>query len=143
MSGKFLTISDRDRLDLSYSKLVLLSDYNERLNYLSLWKYGYNSPRGIGQFLYQTKEWKRVREEIIFRDLGYDLGIPGINIQGRVLVHHIKPILEEDIEHWNVDILFNPDNLITVSDDTHNKIHYKEIINYAYTERSPGDTKLW
>ena len=74
------------------------------------------------------------------RDLGCDLAIPGMYIDGRIIIHHMNPLVESDLEEWNPD-MFDPEFLVCVSEDTHNKIHYgkKEIS----IERTPGDTKLW
>lgn len=59
------------------------------------------------------------------------------------MVHHINPITADDIENWNEDVLLNSDNLICVSKDTHNKIHYGYSDSAVHIERSPNDTRLW
>ena len=64
-------------------------------------------------------------------------------IDGPIIVHHINPITQEDIDEWNVEKLFNPDNLICVSVETHNLIHYRKRKSLEFVERKPGDTKLW
>lgn len=141
-----LLTTDRSVLqDLSYSKLITFDSFGDRLNYLSLINRGYKSPRDISDRFYRgNKLWREVRDHVIARDMGYDLGIPGVNIDGRVLVHHMIPITEEDILEWNEDILLNPDNLITTSYDTHAIIHYKKVYPESnFIERTPGDTKLW
>lgn len=82
---------------------------------------------------------------IIDRDIGFDLGVFGIYIEGIVLVHHINPITEHDIIYQTSKLL-DPENLITTSIDTHNKIHYgspKITDGGVWVERTPGDTKLW
>lgn len=129
-------------LKLSYTEALKHTNFGDRLNYLSLYKKGYVSPRSFSNPFYKSKIWLSLRDEIIARDGGYDLGIPGVTIDGPVYVHHIIPIEESDIENWNEDILLNPDNLITCSHNTHMSIHYKNVDN-DYNDRYPGDTKLW
>lgn len=115
--------------------------FGDRLNYLSLKHSAHTSPRHLSNEFYKSHAWLTVRDEIIIRDLGCDLGDKTKTIEGIVLVHHINPLTEEDIvnQTWK---LFDPENLITCSLDTHNRIHYKEPIA-DYVERQPGDTKLW
>jgi len=72
-----------------------------------------------------------------------DLGVDGTYIRGPILVHHINPLTPEDFNPWNMDKLLNPNNLITCSIETHNKIHYGDRIEDLSSERSPDDTKLW
>jgi 5-methylcytosine-specific restriction endonuclease McrA len=91
---------------------------------------------------YQSKTWKTVRKEVIDRDLGFDLGIFGVYIEGAILVHHINPINESDIVYQTKKLL-DPENLITVSGITHNLIHYDKKEKEKWVERKPGDTKLW
>lgn len=130
--------------DLSYSELIKYSNFGDRLNYLSLTRRGYNSPRDISNRFYKSKIWLELREFVIARDMGYDLGVPGVEIDGPPLVHHMIPLIEEDILEWREDIILNPDLLITTSRDTHNAIHYSATKPSAqYVERQPGDTKLW
>lgn len=143
MNDRLITSGNRHGLDISYSGAISLPTFEERLKYLSLWNYGYYSPRDIGKYFYDSKEWRQTREEIIARDLGYDLGCAGVYIPDKVIVHHIKPVIEEDLDTRNYDVLFNPDNLITVSHQTHNYIHYRRNEFMDYVERYPGDTKLW
>ena len=71
--------------------------------------------------------------------------IKDVEIEGPPLVHHMIPLLEEDILEWREDIILNPDLLITTSYNTHNIIHYgfSRVQSMNYVERSPGDTKLW
>lgn len=130
-------------LDLSYSGMVKFSSFPERLEYLSLWKYGYESPRRFSNPFYKSKRWLSLRDDIISRDLGYDLGIPGAIIDGPAYVHHIVPLEENDILYWNEELLFNPENLITVSHKTHMQLHYKQLETDLYVPRKPGDTLLW
>jgi 5-methylcytosine-specific restriction endonuclease McrA len=86
--------------------------------------------------------WKRLRASIIERDLGFDLGVFGVYIDGPMLVHHINPINENDIV-FVTERLMDPENLITTSANTHNLIHYNVKPKETWIERTPGDTKLW
>jgi hypothetical protein len=79
---------------------------------------------------------------MISRDQSWDLGVVNVGISGIITVHHINPLTPEDLENWNIDKLFNPENLITVSDSTHKTIHYKPKEN-DFIERAPNDIKLW
>lgn len=127
----------------TYTECLKHSNYGDRLQYLRLDGIHHSSPRDISNVFYKSKEWLRVRKEIIARDLGCDLGIAGMYIDGPIIVHHINPITQEDIDEWNVEKLFNPDNLICVSVETHNLIHYRKRKSLEFVERKPGDTKLW
>lgn len=137
-------MTSRLELTLSYKGALEYDAFGDRLEYLSLWRLGYNSPRQFSNPFYKSPIWRRLREDIIARDMGYDLGVPGVKINGDVYVHHIIPIEEYDILEWNEEILLNPDNLITVSHDTHMALHYRSKSGlYLPIERTPGDTKLW
>jgi 5-methylcytosine-specific restriction endonuclease McrA len=126
----------------SYSELVLLPTFSERLAYLKLLDNNVTSPRHMSAQFYQSKTWKFLRKQIIDRDLGFDLGIFGVYIDGPMLVHHINPINESDIV-YQTNKLLEPENLITVSGNTHNLIHYNKKEKVTWVERAPGDTKLW
>ena len=125
----------------SYQELKELKGYAERLEYLKLLDNNVTSPRHISGDFYKGYEWRQVRKMIIDRDGRFDLGVFGVYIDGPVYVHHIEPITEEDIINHTFK-LTDPNNLICVSMDTHNRIHYKPK-QESYTERYPGDTKLW
>ena len=79
--------------------------------------------RYMNQYFYRSKEWRRVRDIVIARDAGCDLGVPGHEIFGRVLIHHMNPIRPEDIRSRS-DILLNPEYLITTVHETHQAVHY-------------------
>lgn len=128
----------------TYSELMTLKSYGERLKYLQTFNRN-PSPqeRKLMNSFYKSGIWKRTRNDIIKRDLGCDLGIHGLDIEDVPLVHHINPISLEDVWERSPK-LFDPENLITVSYDTHNKIHYnREKPISGIIERRPGDTKLW
>lgn len=126
----------------SYSELILLPTFSERLEYLKLLDNNVTSPRHMSAQFYKSDVWQFVRQKVIDRDLGFDLGIFGIYIEGVMLVHHINPINESDII-YQTDKLLNPENLITLSGNTHNLIHYNKKEKAKWVERKPGDTKLW
>lgn len=126
----------------SYSELILLPSHSERLEYLKLLDNNATSPRHMSEAFYKSKTWLMIREQIIERDLGFDLGVFGVYINGPMLVHHINPINESDIIHQTKRLL-DPENLITVALNTHNTIHYKQEEKDTWVERTPGDTKLW
>lgn len=126
----------------SYSELILLPTFAERFEYLKLWDNNATSPRHMSASFYQSTTWKVLRRKIIDRDLGFDLGVFGVYIDGHIIVHHINPIDESDIVYQTKKLL-DPDNLITVSGNTHNLIHYNRQEKEEWVERKPGDTKLW
>ncbi len=131
----------------SYKELIELNTFEERLNYLYIGdKVGretFGSARRLNQLFYKSQEWRRKRNEIIARDNGCDLGIEGCDLTARnILIHHINPITEDDIVNRN-PCLFDNNNLISVSIDTHNFIHYGTSSKDEYVERAPNDTCPW
>ncbi len=122
--------------------MILHDDFGSRLEYLKLLDNNATSPRHMSMAFYKSKTWKIVRDQIISRDLGFDMGLFGVYIMGPVFVHHINPINENDIQ-FQTDRLTNPENLITTSLATHNAIHYKIEAEEEWIERTPGDTILW
>lgn len=126
----------------SYSELITINSFAERLAYLKLLDNNVTSPRHMSAQFYKSKTWKTLRQMIIDRDLGFDLGMFGVYIEGPMLVHHINPINESDII-YQTNKLLDPENLITVSGNTHNLIHYNKVEKEKWVERTPGDTKLW
>ena len=128
---------------LTYSELITLPDYSERLRYLQLWNHPHQAAHAISNPFYKSRAWRMIREEVIRRDAGCDLGILGAYIDGPIFVHHMNPLEPKDIEDWS-DYMIDPEYLITVSEETHNKIHYGKIHPEDIPiERSEGDTKLW
>lgn len=134
---------------LRYSELAKLVSWNERFEYLKLSGESFRSvPLALDRYLnasfYGSQEWKIARNNVIVRDNGCDLGVPGYEIHSKLYVHHLNPVtLDDIIEHrpW----VFDPEYLITVSYDTHNAIHYgtRAANAVAPVERRPGDTTLW
>lgn len=132
----------------TYSDLCLLETFEDRFDYLriggSVGHSTFGFDRWINQQFYSSWEWKNVRQRVIIRDNGCDLGIPGYEINGGLLIHHINPMDSDDIIHGEEWIL-NPEFLITTTQNTHNAIHYgdRSLLHVPYTPRSPGDTRLW
>lgn len=133
----------------SYSELIQLPTFEERLQYLML--YGtvgeetFGGSRYLNQSLYHSYEWQEFRREIIIRDKGCDLGVDGLYISSRAIVHHINPITIEDILNMR-PCVFDRDNVILVSSSTHNIIHYAPadiVMQTTFPIRTPNDTKLW
>lgn len=131
----------------TYAELTTIPNYQGRLNYLKLDgtvgvdTFGFD--RVFNQQFYRSQEWKRVRRIVIARDLGCDLGLDDYEIIGRLYVHHMNPITIDDISK-STPILLNPNFLITVSQDTHNFIHYgREQTIPSLIERSANDTCPW
>ena len=130
-----------------YNTLIQLESFEERLKFLQEIQGEFDrihhGRRIQAQEIYQSKLWKDARREAILRDEGCDLGIFGFGINGRVLVHHISPITDEDVIN-NSPKIYDINNLITVSKETHEAIHYGfQPKIYELNERTPGDTKLW
>lgn len=131
-----------------YSELILLPTFKERYEYLrmkgAVGEETFGFDRYMNQFFYRSPEWKRIRNFVITRDNGCDLGIPGREIFGKVTIHHMNPIRPEDIRK-RTDILLNPDYLITTTHNTHLAIHYGDdtILLQDPIVRKPGDTCPW
>lgn len=100
--------------------------------------------RYLNQRFYTSREWRSVRNEVILRDEGCDLGILDFPIRHDLLIHHMNPITVDQIIQKDDDLL-NPNFLITTSKMTHNAIHYgdESLLAKPFVERRPGDTKLW
>lgn len=132
----------------SYSEVILLPTLEERFEYLKLYgkvgaeTFGYD--RYLNQILYHDPEWKRIRNDVIIRDNGCDLGVEGHEIHGRILVHHINPITIDDVKLRRYCV-FDLNNLICTSHDTHNAIHYGDanLLPKNPIERKPNDTCPW
>lgn len=132
----------------TYGELRRLDTHLERYRYLALRgnvgesTFGYD--RWMNQEFYRSREWRRIRNVVLLRDNGCDLGIEGLEVYDRPVIHHMNPMAIADIVHGNVDNL-NPDFLITTAHLTHNAIHYGDetLLPRALTNREHGDTKLW
>ena len=133
----------------TYAELIQLYSFEDRFRYLklngSIGSSTFGFDRYLNQKFYKSLEWKHVRDFVIVRDQGCDLGCLDKPIFGKILIHHMNPISIDDLSNGYEDIL-NPDYLISVSLDTHNAIHYgdESIFNkYAVKERTANDTILW
>lgn len=132
----------------SYSELFNLQTFEDRFRYLKLngevGSATFGSERFLNQRFYNSEAWKRARSQVIVRDSGCDLGIPGREIHDRIYIHHINPIDADDVR-FGKPSLVDLDNLITVTHRTHNAIHWgdESLLLSDYVERKPGDTKLW
>lgn len=132
----------------TYSELMSLSSFKERYEYLRLRgnvgvdTFGFD--RYLNQNFYRSAEWRRVRDQVIVRDNGCDLGIEDRMIPGRILIHHMNPITEKDILYHS-EFLMDPEYLICVSHNTHNAIHYGDdsILIPEPVVRTKNDTCPW
>jgi len=135
-------------IERRYSKLKRYETFDERFKYLKLaGEVGaslFGDDRPLNQLFYKSPQWKEVRDFVIYRDYGFDLGVPGYEIVDRIVVHHMNPVTLEDLEEWSPKLL-DPEYLILTSAGTHRAIHYgdENQIPRLSTERRPGDTRLW
>ena len=133
----------------SYSELSRLTTFKDRFNYLkldgSVGRDTFGFDRIFNQKFYNSYEWKQIRDFVIVRDNGCDLGIDGHDIYGeRIIIHHLNPISLEDIERKS-EILLDPEYLITTTHLTHNAIHYgdEKLLITELIIRSKHDTCPW
>lgn len=132
----------------TYSELITLPTFKDRYLYLRIGgivgeeTFGFD--RYINQIFYKSKEWLKVRDEVIIRDQGCDLGLEGYKIHSRILIHHMNPITKDDILRRS-DFLLNPEYLISTVKRTHDAIHYgnDSILYDSIVERTKNDTCLW
>lgn len=132
----------------TYSELITLPTFKERYEYLRLGgrvgedTFGFD--RYLNQAFYKSEEWCSIRDHVITRDNGCDLGMEGHEIFGRILIHHMNPIRKEDIINRS-DILLNPEYLICTIKNTHDAIHYgdESLLVIAPVERRKNDTCPW
>jgi hypothetical protein len=132
----------------SYSELSRFDTFEDRFNYLKLHggvgRSTFGFDRYINQRFYTSRQWKEVKNFVVVRDNGCDLGIIGYEIEISPLIHHMNPMNVDDIlsnEPWILD----PEFLILTTTNTHNAIHFG--VENAYprvvTQRTPNDTQLW
>lgn len=131
----------------TYSELCKLETFEDRVNYLyigdKVGKETFGQSRWINQMLYKSLEWRRKRNDVIARDNGCDLGVDGCGLSSNnVIVHHINPITEDDIINHR-PCVFDMDNLISTSIQTHNFIHYGTVRVSLPIDRTPNDTCPW
>jgi hypothetical protein len=141
-------LQNKMTISRSYSELRRLETFEERYHYLRLGgllglrTFGFD--RWVNQRFYKSQEWIRVRDQVILRDSGCDLGILGYEIHSGLLIHHMNPISLDDIKHGDSSII-DPNFLITTSLRTHNAIHYgdEDLLPRGPIVRKSGDTTLW
>lgn len=132
----------------TYSELIAISSFEERFEYLrlkgSVGKDTFGYDRYLNQILYNSPEWKKLRNQIIIRDNGCDLACEGYEIYGRILIHHLNPITVDDVLDRNRKV-FDPNNLICVTHNTHNAIHYGDasMLLTGPIIRTKNDTCPW
>lgn len=132
----------------TYSELSKLTTFEERYRYLRLGgrvgeeTFGFD--RWINQMFYKDPEWLKIRDEVIIRDNGCDLGIEGREIYSRIIVHHMNPITKADILDRS-EFLLNPEYLICTVKNTHDAIHYgdENLLITLPMERNVNDTCPW
>ena len=132
----------------TYSELAQIDNFEDRFEYLKLGgevgatTFGFD--RYVNQQFYRSREWRLMRQKIIARDIGCDLGVEGYEIYDRIYIHHMNPMTVDDLTHGNEEIL-DPEYLISTTHRTHNAIHYGDasLLRKDLVERKPGDTKLW
>ena len=132
----------------TYTELSRLLTFEERYRYLRLTgqvgqeTFGFD--RYLNQIFYRSQRWKQVRDYVIIRDNGCDLGVEGYEIHGRIIIHHMNPITIEDIQRDSIYLL-DPEFLICTVHNTHNAIHYgdERLLITAPIERTRNDTCPW
>lgn len=135
-------------MNKSYKELSKLPTFEERYEYLKLGgtvgRSTFGFERYLNQNFYRSTEWRKFRNGILVRDNCLDLGIEGMEIVGRVIVHHINPITMDDITS-GADCLLDPNNVICTSHITSEAIHYGDasLLPKPIIARSKGDTDLW
>ena len=132
----------------TYSELIQLKTFEERFEYLKLngivGRETFGFDRYLNQMFYTSIEWKKFRRDIILRDNGCDLAIPGLDIVGKIFIHHLNPITKEDILN-RTEYLMNPEFVICSSKLTHDAIHYgdSDLLPKGPVERKRNDTCPW
>lgn len=132
----------------TYSELITLPTFEERFEYLNLQgrigeeTFGFD--RYLNQIFYRSQKWKSIRNYVISRDNGCDLGLEGFEIYGKIIIHHMNPITLKDIERES-DFLLNPEFLICTTHNTHNAIHYgdRSLLMTGPIVRTKNDTCPW
>lgn len=132
----------------TYTELLTIDNFMDRFRYLQLWgevgKDTFGFDRYMNQNFYRSREWKSIRDYVIVRDNGCDLGVTGRELYSKILIHHMNPISVNDIK-FSSEYLMNPEYLICTSHQTHNAIHYgdTDLLIADPIERTPNDTCPW
>lgn len=135
-------------MNKTYGEMIIFPTFEERFNYLKLKgrvgeeTFGFH--RYVNQAFYTSRKWRSIRSEVIIRDDGCDLAIPDRPIVGRLYIHHINPVDLSQLENEDSS-LYDPENLVCVSYETHLAIHYgrESPSSMTIVDRYPGDTTLW
>lgn len=133
----------------TYSELKKLKTFEERFEYLKLdgvvGEETFGFDRYLNQKFYKSKEWRDIRNYVIARDMGCDLGIPDREIiADQILIHHMNPITKEDIINHS-ELLLDPEYLVCTIFITHKALHFGDIslLPEPYVERQRNDTCPW
>lgn len=132
----------------TYTELCKLRTFIERYEYLKLdgivGESTFGFDRYLNQVFYRSQKWRSIRDEVIIRDEGCDLGVEGHDIYGKIIIHHMNPITIDDIENES-DYLLNPEFLICTTHTTHNAIHYSDekLLPTGPITRTKNDTCPW
>ena len=132
----------------TYSELSTLTSFKDRFRYLKLdgavGEATFGFDRYLNQLFYRSQRWRKIRDEVIVRDCGCDLGIEGYEIYKYAMIHHMNPITAKDIQDES-EYLLNPEYLITTTQQTHNAIHYgnEDLLPTMPVERTQNDTCPW
>lgn len=132
----------------TYKELIKFQTFKERFDYLklngSVGKDTFGFDRWLNQRFYNSTQWKHIRDYVIIRDNGCDLGLTGNDISGKILIHHMNPISVDDIESRS-QFLLDPEYLICVAHNTHNAIHYgdSDLLLKVPLQRTRNDTCPW
>ena len=132
----------------TYSELSTLTSFKDRFRYLKLdgavGEATFGFDRYLNQLFYRSQRWRKIRDGVIVRDCGCDLGIEGYEIYKYAMIHHMNPITAKDIQDES-DYLLNPEYLITTTQRTHNAIHYgdEDLLLTMPVERTQNDTCPW
>lgn len=133
----------------SYSELIRIGTFEDRFEYAKLRGFvgdsTFGSKRYLNQRFYHSKEWLDFKRKIIIRDEGCDLAFPTREINSRIYIHHLNPVTVDDILEERYDLILNENNVVCVSFDTHQAIHYSDekILPKVISPRTPNDTCPW
>ena len=132
----------------TYSELSTITSFKDRFRYLKLngavGEATFGFDRYLNQLFYRSQRWRKIRDEVIVRDCGCDLGVKGYEIYKYAMIHHMNPITAKDIQDES-EYLLNPEYLITTTQRTHNAIHYgdEDLLLTMPVERTQNDTCPW
>lgn len=145
---KKMNLTMNQKIIRTYSELITLPTFEERFQYLKLGgKVGeetFGFDRYLNQIFYNSREWKDIREHVILRDNGCDLGMLDREIRDRILVHHMNPVDVNDILRRS-EFLLDPEYMISTCKLTHDAIHYgdESLLITGPIERTKYDTCPW